>query len=310
VTGTGWYIYLPVPVELPLEDQRVAQFRRHLPKLEAYFETSPIRVYGLRTIQNTIREHRPAWRLLTLPISLILELLLEESRLVRIDLDSEAYGSERRYAWGTPSPLDLAQSLRAGAYLSHGTAAYIHGLLPEFRSTFYVNKEQSPKEASGSLTQESLDRAFEGQARESKLIFSDHERRRYVIISGKFTNKLAVSETVGPNRERVAVTTIERTLIDITVRPLYAGGLDNVLMAWRSARSKISVPLLMDTLKRLGYLYPYHQAVGFYFERAGYDADARDLARSPGLEFDFYLAHGIKDKTYSKEWRLYYPQGF
>ena len=33
------------------------------------------------------------------------------------------------------------------------------------------------------------------------------------------------------------------------------------------------------------------------------------MARQPGLEFDFYLTHGMGDSDYNKEWRVYHPRG-
>ena len=80
------------------------------------------------------------------------------------------------------------------------------------------------------------------------------------------------------------------------------------LEAYQAARERISVNVLMATLKKLGHLYPYHQAIGLCLERAGYDARALDLARRPGLEFDFYPTHGMKDTELSREWRLVYPR--
>jgi hypothetical protein len=63
------------------------------------------------------------------------------------------------------------------------------------------------------------------------------------------------------------------------------------------------------TLKKLGHLYPYHQAIGFHLERAGYSGPALDLLRGMGFDFDFYLTHRMEDRDYSKQWRLYYPRG-
>ena len=65
----------------------------------------------------------------------------------------------------------------------------------------------------------------------------------------------------------------------------------------------------MGTLKKLGHLYPYHQAIGFYLERGGFDGEALDLARAPGLEFDFYLAHGMSRHCLRQGVALHHPRG-
>ena len=114
----------------------------------------------------------------------------------------------------------------------------------------------------------------------------------------------------GPSGEELEVTKLERTLIDVTVRPAYAGGVVQVLEAYRAARARMSVNTLVATLKKLSYAYPYHQAIGFYMEKAGYERERFMRLRTLGVEFDFYLAHGLKQKEYSKFWRLFVPKGF
>ncbi len=105
------------------------------------------------------------------------------------------------------------------------------------------------------------------------------------------------------------VTKLERTLIDITVRPRYSGGIVHVLDAFRGAKGRARVPVIVATLKQLGYVYPYHQAVGFLLERAGFEPGKLEPLRALGLEFDFYLVHGMKDRDYDKNWRLFFPKG-
>ena len=54
-------------------------------------------------------------------------------------------------------------------------------------------------------------------------------------------------------------------------------------------------------------MYPYHQAIGFLMQRVGYsETDYRRL-QALGLDYDFYLGHGLKEPAYSEDWRLYYP---
>ena len=101
----------------------------------------------------------------------------------------------------------------------------------------------------------------------------------------------------------------KRTLIDIAVRPAYAGGVHKVLDAYRAAQEKVSVNHLAATLRQLAYLYPYHQAIGFLMQRAGYEAGRLAPLRRPEMNVDFYLMHGMRAKEYDRTWRLFFPKG-
>jgi hypothetical protein len=77
------------------------------------------------------------------------------------------------------------------------------------------------------------------------------------------------------------------------------------------ARERVSVNKLVAHLKQMDFVYPYHQAIGFYLERAGgYRPAQIALLREVEMKWDFYLAHDMRDTAYSPEWRLHYPQGF
>ena len=68
---------------------------------------------------------------------------------------------------------------------------------------------------------------------------------------------------------------------------------------------------LAATLKKLNYIYPYHQAIGFYLEKAGYKKSLINLLQDFEIKYDFYLTYQIKDKEslkYSPKWRLYFPK--
>jgi len=293
----------------PAVTRATIPFLKHRAKVESFFNRARPSAYTYLQLQAAITQHRGDWHLGTVSAPTIVELLLGESHLSVVDLASDNYSSQQRFVWGTPSAFELALSLRPNAYLSHGTAAYLRGLHRKVPTTFHVNKEQSPKKQFGTLTQDGLDRAFSSRPRQSNLVFSDQDGHRFVVIAGKSTNHLGVGAIKGPAGERLYATKVDRTLIDITVRPIYCGGVGKVLEAYRTARDELSAKRLMATLKKLGHLYPYHQAIGFYLERAGFDGEALDLARRPGLEFDFYLTHGMDDTVYDKAWRLHYPRG-
>lgn len=57
------------------------------------------------------------------------------------------------------------------------------------------------------------------------------------------------------------VTKIERTFADIAVRPAYAGGVYQVLEAYRGAKDKCPASTVIAVLKKIKSPYPYHQAI-------------------------------------------------
>jgi hypothetical protein len=120
---------------------------------------------------------------------------------------------------------------------------------------------------------------------------------------------LEVGEVAGPAGFPLAVTKLERTLIDIAVRPNYAGGVHEVLEAYRGAKANVSVNLLVATLRKMDYVYPYHQAIGFYMQRSGYEERRLARLRDLGMTFDFYLGNDIKEPDYDPEWRIFIPSG-
>ena len=292
--------------------RKPSRLKLAIPTISAFIESSPNRVFTFSAMRNLLEEHRREWNIpdyvTTTPF---LETLIELKKVRELEVRSESHLASpkvTRYAWGDVSPYAVAVSLRSGAYLSHGSAVFLHALTEQIPRTIYINKEQSPKPRSSTpLTQEGLDKAFSRQQRKSSFTYK-YADWTIVLLSGKNTGRLEV----GPltiDRSQVDVTRIERTLIDITVRPSYAGGVFQVLEAFRAVKDRVSVNTLIATLKGLDYVYPYHQAIGFYMQRAGYERSRYERLRGLGTGFDFYLSHGITERSYDSEWRLFFPSG-
>ncbi len=152
-------------------------------------------------------------------------------------------------------------------YFSHFTAISLNGLTDQTPKTVYFNIEQRLSGGDGQLTQEAIDRAFKAEPRVSSNAV-EYKGTRIVKINGRNTQQLGVAAKDRSQGALLRITDIERTLVDSTVRPAYAGGIAVVGTAFERARDSISVNKLAAYLRKLRYVYPYHQAVGFYMERA------------------------------------------
>ena len=105
------------------------------------------------------------------------DLALETKTLEEVHLTSSYPLHTARYHRGNFSAYELALSLRAESYLSHGTAAFLNGLTKDQPDLIYVNKEQSKKSNSGSLNQASLNRAFSGKQRQSTFLITNADTK-------------------------------------------------------------------------------------------------------------------------------------
>ena len=238
----------------------------------------------------------------------IIKALIDRGFIEEKLLKSESYKDVERIIVPSlqPTPYHYALSLRRKTYLSHGSAVHLLGLTQQQPRTIYVNKEQSAKPIpQGSLTQESIDRAFSRPQRRSNYVFRIDDTQ-IVLLSGKATSKAGVIVEESLN---VPITSLERTLIDITVRPRYAGGVFQVLQAFMQAIDDINVEKMLKLLRLLDYRYPYHQALGFYLERGGADATALGQFKELGIDFDFYLDYSMGSTEYDESWKVFYPLG-
>jgi hypothetical protein len=189
---------------------------------------------ALEELLTTRRDH---WQLTERPGIKELIRVIEEHELLQIaEIASNEYGWKTRYALGKVSLLQLASSFYKGSYLSHGTALQIHGLASQ--NQVFVNHEQSPKAFGSRLSQSGLDRAFKSPQRQSNYVFR-YGPRTITFLNGKNTGRAGVVEIQGTEHGSLQVTTLERTLIDVIVRPQYAGGIRNVIKCFEKAKDRI-----------------------------------------------------------------------
>jgi len=270
------------------------------------------RVFIKQELLRLIGKHRDEWRILDrVPPKKIVDYLLTTFPLRKITLEGPDHSQQfQRYLWRDADPLEVAASVRSPkSYLCHSSALFMHGLVDDLPKELCVNYEQSPKaRPTGDLTQASLASAFQGKQRQSAFTFR-YKKHVIVVLSGKNTGGFEVQPLSISTGATVQVTGLERTLIDVTVRPTYAGGVQNVLQAFRRAQGRISIDKIISTLQELDYVYPYHQAIGFYLARAGYPKHHLAGLKEIGMNLDFYLAHGMRETTYDKDWKVHYPSG-
>jgi hypothetical protein len=278
--------------------------------IKEFFNTNPCAVFRIIDLKNIFQSKKEIWKLAKSTSERKFINFLTEENILKLENIKFPYRNYPRYIKNNAPVLEIAVSLIENSYCSHYTSMFLHELTEQIPKTIYVNFEQPEKAKYGrNLTQKNIDIAFSRPWRISNNLarYSDYN---IYILNGMYTGNLGVIKTTGQNGQKILMTDLERTLIDIAVRPIYSGGIFEVLKAYRSAMAKIDLSKLIRYLKILNFIYPYYQAIGFYLEKAGYPPSKMQLLEDFGINFNFYLTHQIKNLGYSKKWRLYYPEGF
>jgi hypothetical protein len=273
-----------------------------------YFNESAGKIYALSDISEILNKNRKFWRLTNyLTTDKFIELLINGTELKKHKLKFSST-EFTRYSWGKIDIINLALSLKKGGHLSHYSAISYHGLTEQIPKTVYISFEQSKKDIkSRELEQSQIDSAFANPTKLSNN-YTVYDEQKIFLLNGMYTNQLGVETDTERN---VRVTNLERTLIDIAIRPEYSGGIFEVVKAYESASQIVSVNKMMSYLKKMNFIYPYHQCIGFYMMATRkYRDNQLELLRKLDKPMKFYLTHGIEEKSFSEEWNLYYPANF
>lgn len=290
----------------------MAQTRISIAKKDivSLFDNLDQKTFELSDLRHIFNENHSYWRLaISMSCNKFINYLIKNSKLAEFRFDF-SYRPIIRYTWGDVAFYELLLSVKPKCYFSHYTAMYFHELTEQIPKVIYINFEQEAKPRSkGELVQGRIDVAFKRATRISKNV-TEHGEYTIRLLNGMQTGNAGVIDSFGHEGEKIQLTDVERTLIDIAVRPEYAGGPYEVLKAYKLARNKVSINRLTALLKKINYIYPYHQVIGFYLDATGlYDQSQLDLLCKFKIDYKFYLMHQMKEMDYSKKWRLFFPKG-
>lgn len=288
------------------------------PDIVKKFETLP-RVLRGKDVAQVFEDQREFWRLTkSMTVRSFIDFMTEKTLLSEVRFafpQRDVIG----YTWGQVPTLEVLLGLIDDSFYSHYTAVRIHGLTEQVPKTIYVNHERSRTSALGrdepqsAYEQDAIDRAYRRPPRVShnQTTFNG---TRIVLLQSAYQHGIGLTSGAvnygGDRPLKLRYTTLERTLIDAAVRPFYAGGVFEVAKAFENARDEVSVNAMAAMLKNMRFGYPYHQAIGYYLERAQYKPSVVELFRKMPMERDFFLTHEMKKTSYVKRWRLHVPEGF
>jgi len=287
-----------------------SKFNEAKTEIRRIFKENPSDIFKQVEISNLLDTYREPW---SLPKSLTgpsFAKRLVESKIIREHVFPFPARKEKRYAKLKVPMLEVLQSIKANSYFTHAFAMHTHKISKQIINEVYLNFEQPLHQRNGILEQKNIDLAFRAKPRCTQNIV-ECENYRLIMLNGMFTGMLGVeTRTTNPgfsDAASVRVTDLERTLIDITVRPQYSGGVQNVLDAFILARDCIDIDKLSRYLSELNYVYPYHQALGWYLSQSGYTDDQLACFRQRPRNHRFYLTHQIKKPVLDEHWNVFCP---
>lgn len=241
----------------------------------------------------------------------VISFLMKKGDLIETTIRSIDSSDTVVYTWRSTDEMTILPGLMNNSYYAFYTSLFLHQLTLQIPKTYYLNFERSKQSVVNKtqqpvLTQENIDAAFSKPQRKSARQYF-YKDKKIIVTNGRFTNELGVI-AINNSEQSYRFTDLERTLIDITIRPSYSGGVTEVLKAYELAREKVDIQKLKSYLTEMNFIYPYHQVIGFYLEKAGYSTEIQKLFYGD-KKYKFYLTYSIKNPMHSTKWNLVYPSG-
>ena len=288
-------------------------FDRAASDIATFFEKHPFKAYTTHDIQQIFDSEKDKWRIANYRNYKHFITFLNDRKILLLDVQNhEGHTSEKRILRKKEAtPFHVGLTVKKDGYLSYYSAMQIHQLTLQLPKTVYVSEEKyedayALKPENVELEQDAVDRAFSKPQRVARESYkSTFDGFRYVYLQRKHT-----SINIGiTKRQHLTVTDLERTLIDIAVRPVYSGGAFEVLEAFKNAKPNIDVTKLNEYLIQLDYIYPYHQLIGFYLDLIGFSKKDLQIFLDKKTNINFYQAYNLSNKKLNEKWGIYHPIG-
>lgn len=280
-------------------------------KILDYFESLKLKAFTKHDVMRIFSSMRDIWKIASYRNYYdFLKFLNEADILKPVKLKHLNTGSEK-YVYTRPGieHAYIGQTIKKDGYISFYSALYYHQLTLQIPKSIYVSYDKYLNRFASetTLTQDAIDKAFSKHQRMTSEVYrSESDNTRFFFIQRK-------SQSVDLGIEEHAdlkITNLERTLIDCMIRPNYSGGVFEVLEAFKKATPLININKLDIYLSKMDYIYPYHQLLGFYLEKSGFNGDSLKIFEEKISPYNFYMTYNMSAKNLDAKWKIYYPKGF
>ncbi|KFI45957.1 hypothetical protein GA0061078_1595 [Bifidobacterium bohemicum] len=217
------------------------------------------------------------------------------------------------------SPYAIALSLAPHTYASHYSALYLQNLTLNIPKPIYVKKKATRPKAMPEpekLSQAQLEKTFAVPAKTTNSIYTFRYKgvtREVYLLEKSATVDNGITRISAPHAPAgIAISGVEKTLIECVLKPNYAGGAQEVLNAFYAAKDRLKILRMMQLLEEGRYSLPYGKNILFYMDRAGYSERQKDLVRqrmSPATqELITYLEKNMHNPALDANIGIYYPE--
>lgn len=278
-----------------------------------------ISVFDEKSLYNFLDENRSQLKMKSFSLNKFIAYLADNSFLEKFEFknnlnDKEMYTSKYFHDKSDyAKALEISYLLLPKSYLSHFSSLYYYNLTQQLPKKIYLSVERNAHAPTQKLEQSVINKALCKDARIVKPILSLFGYEIYQLHS-KEANRTGIKRVHMYDKE-YRITTIERTLVDIVVRSELSGGAEEIINVYKQAfkeyKKEISINKIVFILKKLDYIYPYHQVVGYLLSKSGFDATK--IKKEFVFENDFFLTRGdinsnLSNLDYDYEFRIYIPK--